>query len=189
MSCISSMQQGQGLVLSHQLRGRRCPQGQEAAAPEQRHGQPDLTGKPRESGKHSMSNRGSNKNNQTCLKSRRQGDRQMLPWLSRTPLTLYSKAKNIKVEFTKTEAPGENCTQKSSLLFTSFNPKVLQGEHLDITSLLQNEIRNTWQCCVAEAVLHAGLWQPVSCGAIMQRTVLASGKGGFRKRMLGTIQR
>lgn len=77
---------------------------------------------------------------------------------------------------------------KSPLVFTFFNPEVLRTEHLDISSLFQSEIQNTWQRCMADAVLRAGLWQPGSCSGIMQCTVLASGKGGFKKQVLGTTQ-
>lgn len=46
----------------------------------------------------------------------------MLPWLSQTPLTLCSKAKNIKVEFNKNRSTGRKLHSEISFGFYLFQP-------------------------------------------------------------------
>jgi len=82
----------------------------------------------------------------------------------------------------KPEAKGENCTQKSPLLFISFNPEVLRREHPGIASLSQSETGSTRQRCMAKAVLCVGRRQPGAAVALRSARCSLQHREGLKNR-------
>lgn len=76
------------------------------------------------------------------------------------------RSKTYRLNSTKPELLGENCIQKSPLLLTSFNPEVLWGEHLDITSLFAEwNMKFLTVLCGQGSAVHGAGQAPGSCSA------------------------